>query len=78
VFHVGGLRRHEVHIPLAQTWAALASGWRHQSRKKRWQRTGRGQRAGNLADTVVDSALRYRTQAPFVDTLLNEIGLLAH
>lgn len=30
---------------------------------------------GNLAEQVVSSALRYRTQAPFVDTLLNEIGL---
>lgn len=32
-------------------------------------------RDGNLADQVVNSALRYRTQAPFVDTLLGEIGL---
>ena len=39
---------------------------------------GDGQRAGNLAEAVVDSALRYRAQAPFVDTLLNEIGLSAH
>lgn len=30
---------------------------------------------GNLADQVVSSALRYRSQAPFVDTLLSEIGL---
>ena len=30
---------------------------------------------GNLAEQVVSSALRYRTQAPFVDTLLGEIGL---
>ena len=30
---------------------------------------------GNLADQVVNSALRYRSQAPFVDTLLGEIGL---
>ncbi|MEO0385488.1 MAG: flotillin domain-containing protein [Pseudomonadota bacterium] len=30
---------------------------------------------GNLADQVVSSALRYRSQAPFVDTLLGEIGL---
>ncbi len=34
-----------------------------------------GGRDGNLADQVVSSALRYRSQAPFVDTLLNEIGL---
>ncbi|SOC84434.1 Uncharacterized membrane protein YqiK, contains Band7/PHB/SPFH domain [Ensifer adhaerens] len=32
-------------------------------------------RDGNLAEQVVSSALRYRTQAPFVDTLLGEIGL---
>ncbi len=30
---------------------------------------------GNLADQVVNSALRYRSQAPFVDTLLSEIGM---
>jgi uncharacterized membrane protein YqiK len=34
-----------------------------------------GSRDGNLAEQVVSSALRYRTQAPFVDTLLSEIGL---
>lgn len=28
-----------------------------------------------MADQVVSSALRYRSQAPFVDTLLGEIGL---
>lgn len=31
--------------------------------------------AGNLADQVVNSALRYRSQAPLVDALLKEIGL---
>lgn len=31
--------------------------------------------AGNLADQVVNSALRYRAQAPLVDALLKEIGL---
>ena len=30
---------------------------------------------GNLADQVVTSALRYRSQAPFVDSLLGEIGM---
>lgn len=30
---------------------------------------------GNLADQVMTSALRYRAQAPVVDTLLREIGL---
>ncbi len=34
-----------------------------------------GSRDGNLAEQVVSSALRYRSQAPFVDTLLSEIGL---
>jgi uncharacterized membrane protein YqiK len=32
-------------------------------------------RAANLAESVVNSALRYRAQAPFVETLLHEIGL---
>lgn len=32
-------------------------------------------REGSLADEVVSSALRYRAQAPFVDTLLGEIGM---
>lgn len=36
-----------------------------------------GGNEGNLANQVVTSALRYRTQAPFVDTLLGEIGLTA-
>ena len=31
--------------------------------------------AANLAESVVNSALRYRAQAPFVDTLLHEIGM---
>lgn len=30
---------------------------------------------GNLTDNVVNSALRYRAQVPFVDNLLNEIGM---
>ncbi|MDG2406293.1 MAG: flotillin domain-containing protein [Paracoccaceae bacterium] len=30
---------------------------------------------GNLADDVVNSALRYRAQMPFVDNLLSEIGM---
>ncbi len=34
-------------------------------------------KGGNLAEEVVSSALRYRAQAPFVDTLLGEIGLSA-
>ena len=38
---------------------------------------GDGPKDGNLADQVVSSALRYRSQAPFVDQLLGEIGLSA-
>jgi len=30
---------------------------------------------GSLADSVVNSALRYRAQAPLIDNLLREIGL---
>ncbi|MFX8813070.1 flotillin domain-containing protein, partial [Acinetobacter baumannii] len=36
---------------------------------------GTATREGNLAEQVVSSALRYRSQAPFVDQLLGEIGL---
>jgi uncharacterized membrane protein YqiK len=32
-------------------------------------------RGANLAESVVNSALRYRAQAPFVETLLHEIGM---
>ena len=32
---------------------------------------------GNLADQVVNSALRYRAQGPLVDALLKEVGLEA-
>ncbi len=31
--------------------------------------------SGSLADQLVNSALRYRSQAPLVDSLLNEIGM---
>jgi uncharacterized membrane protein YqiK len=34
-----------------------------------------GENGGGLADNVVNSALRYRAQAPLVDMLLKEIGL---
>lgn len=37
-----------------------------------------GNRPANLAESVVNSALRYRAQAPFVDSLLNEIGMSAN
>lgn len=36
---------------------------------------GVGPRAPNLAENVVNSALRYRAQVPFVDALLDEIGM---
>ena len=34
-----------------------------------------GMGGGNFADGVVNSALRFRAQAPLVDQLLREIGL---
>jgi uncharacterized membrane protein YqiK len=34
-----------------------------------------GSGGGNLADQVVNSALRYRGQAPLIDSLLSEIGM---
>jgi uncharacterized membrane protein YqiK len=34
-----------------------------------------GPRGANLADSVVNSALRYRAHMPFVDNLLQEIGM---
>lgn len=34
-----------------------------------------GNAEANLADQVINSALRYRSQAPLVDTLLREVGL---
>lgn len=36
---------------------------------------GGGNGSGNLADQVVSSALRYRAQAPLLDSLLKDIGL---
>ena len=36
---------------------------------------GTGPRNVNLAETAVNSALRYRAQVPFVDGLLREIGM---
>ena len=36
---------------------------------------GGGTEGGSMADNVVNSALRYRAQAPLVDMLLKEIGL---
>ena len=40
-------------------------------------RTGTGNAASssNLAEQVVDSALRYRAQMPLIESLLNEVGL---
>ena len=34
-----------------------------------------GAASGNLADQVVNSALRYRGQAPLLDALMKELGL---
>ena len=36
-----------------------------------------GENGGSLADQVVNSALRYRGQAPLIDSLLKEVGLNA-
>ena len=36
---------------------------------------GDGSNGGNFADGVVNSALRFRAQAPLVDQLLREIGI---
>jgi uncharacterized membrane protein YqiK len=36
---------------------------------------GMGNAGGNIADSVVNSALRFRAQAPLVDQLLREIGV---
>jgi uncharacterized membrane protein YqiK len=38
---------------------------------------GNGNYQGSLADQIVNSALRYRAQAPLIDKLLKEIGLPA-
>jgi Flotillin len=38
-------------------------------------RGGSGEGSGGLADNVVNSALRYRAQAPLIDQLLREIGI---
>ena len=32
-------------------------------------------RPGNLAESVVNAAMRYRSQIPFVDNLLKEVGM---
>jgi len=36
---------------------------------------GHGDGSGSFSDNLVNSALRYRAQAPLVDSLLREIGL---
>lgn len=36
-----------------------------------------GNPSGSLSDQVVSSALRYRTQAPLIDALLNDLGIPA-
>ncbi|MBA3603232.1 MAG: flotillin family protein [Parachlamydiaceae bacterium] len=37
--------------------------------------TGSGNSSGNLADQVVNGALKYRAQAPLLDALLKEVGI---
>ena len=36
---------------------------------------GNGQSNRNVTDEVIDSALRYRVQAPMIDSLMKEIGI---
>src|SRR6202042_3056244 len=36
---------------------------------------GGGQGNRNVTDEVIDSALRYRVQAPMIDSLMKEIGI---
>ena len=36
---------------------------------------GKNSGGGSLADNVVNSALRYRAQAPLLDSLLKEVGI---
>ena len=36
---------------------------------------GSGEGGGNISDNIVNSALRYRAQAPLLDSLLKEIGI---
>ena len=43
---------------------------RVERRRRRWRRHG-----GNFSDGLVNSALRFRAQAPLVDQLLREIGI---
>ena len=38
-----------------------------------WKEQAQGN--GNLADQVVQSAMRYRAQAPLIDSILKEVGL---
>jgi hypothetical protein len=36
---------------------------------------GGDDKPGNLAESVVNAAMRYRAQIPFVDSLLKEVGM---
>ena len=48
---------------MSRGWAAVAAV------------RGQGGDGGNFADSVVNSALRFRAQAPLIDQLLREIGV---
>ncbi len=39
------------------------------------RRAGGDGKPGNLAESVVNAAMRYRSQIPFVDNLLKEVGM---
>ena len=44
-------------------------------RRRRRRAAGEAAGAGNLAESVVNAAMRYRSQIPFVDNLLKEVGM---
>ena len=46
--------------------------WR---RRRSGERGRRRRRPSNLAENVVNAAMRYRSQIPFVDNLLKEVGM---
>lgn len=64
----------EIKIVHVEGLPGLASGGKDGEADEGGTRPSGG---GNLADQAVNSALRYRSQAPFVDSLLGEIGMSA-
>lgn len=62
-----------IHVDGLPGFSSAGSGGSVGAEKGEGGQPERGE--GNLADQVVHSALRYRSQAPFVDQLLGEIGM---